>query len=909
MGSEIETDRDTLKQNCNGNSPLDNLSSVVNESIPSVNEVRKKSNGNTSRTTRLKAISTTSSESNTIKVIHTDTDKDEIVETHEPLTVLESSDVVCISSKTNSSKTAKGIKSMRPRLKRLDSEVLEKFQTVEPKKETLRKTSKSEPDTENTTSEVSKNTVSLNDSLVGTTSDDEVHMNLLQVKKKHQKGESKDSKLVKTVSLDSDESMQEDTNSKPESKDQSEEENEGESEDNSSESTDEEVEEIMSPESDSDSDFDLKSEPNVRRSRRIKEDKKAKEKKKNKKNKKGSKSKERKSKRKRVVDNLNVSDEISDEDDNNDDDSVNPAKQKASKKKKRRVVFDDDESNTEETTVELSSTTNTETAKEDVKDSKQVEKNKKKGEDDEDDEDGSPGKSKRKNIRQILSTKDLEKDTRKANLEERERRKRIGEKSKDGMTDFYTREKDGRVVYTRICFEKKGEDDLVCMHEDLANNLKPHQVEGVQFLWDCTVESSSRAKETKGSGAILAHCMGLGKTLQVISFIHTMLTNEVLPFTTALIIVPANTILNWVNEFEIWTPDEEELDVYEISQHKDDKTRASVLKNWHDKGGIMIIGYNMFRIFVNPTRKKAKRFLPKVKEALLDPGPDFVVCDEGHLLKNDQTALSKAVSQISTRRRIVLTGTPLQNNLVEYHCMVNFVKENLLGTKNEFRNRFINPISNGQQKDASNLDVKVMKRRSHVLHELLAGAVQRRDYCYITKYLPPKYEYVLSVRLSERQIRLYNKYLKLFCFEHFDSSEDGSSTVDSLVIPTEHQVVRRDGSRSLFKDFQNLARIWTHPYCLKLVPPKDTPDNSEEEEDFVCEDSEEDDKKPSRKGDKSTADEMKPSTSRGKTRGKRSDSEEECSEKGDNDDEDDDDEDENDKESSELVLVDFFSLK
>ena len=62
---------------------------------------------------------------------------------------------------------------------------------------------------------------------------------------------------------------------------------------------------------------------------------------------------------------------------------------------------------------------------------------------------------------------------------------------------------------------------LVCMHEDLVDSLKPHQVEGVQFLWDCTVETAARAKDTKGSGAILAHCMGLGKTLQVL-FVATI---------------------------------------------------------------------------------------------------------------------------------------------------------------------------------------------------------------------------------------------------------------------------------------------------------------------------------------------------------------------------------------------------
>ena len=119
------------------------------------------------------------------------------------------------------------------------------------------------------------------------------------------------------------------------------------------------------------------------------------------------------------------------------------------------------------------------------------------------------------------------------------------------------------------------------------------------------------------------------------------------------------------------------------------------------------------------------------------------MCDEGHVLKNPKSALSLSLNKLHTLRRIVLTGTPLQNNLMEcqlsyqiddYTClcvccitdytMVSFVKPNLLGTQNEFRNRFVNPIKNGQCRDSVIDDVRLMRYQSHVLHKLLKGCVQ-----------------------------------------------------------------------------------------------------------------------------------------------------------------------------------------
>jgi transcriptional regulator ATRX len=92
-----------------------------------------------------------------------------------------------------------------------------------------------------------------------------------------------------------------------------------------------------------------------------------------------------------------------------------------------------------------------------------------------------------------------------------------------------------------------------------------------------------------------------------------------------------------------------------------------------------LLGYTMFRQLVEPKKADINE---KFKQFLVKPGANLIVCDEGHMLKNEGTKLSNCINQVETKRRIVLTGTPLQNNLNEYHSMVSFVKPNLLGNTN-----------------------------------------------------------------------------------------------------------------------------------------------------------------------------------------------------------------------------------
>ncbi|XP_051824356.1 transcriptional regulator ATRX isoform X5 [Antechinus flavipes] len=429
-------------------------------------------------------------------------------------------------------------------------------------------------------------------------------------------------------------------------------------------------------------------------------------------------------------------------------------------------------------------------------------------EEDENDDSKSPGKG-RKKIRKILKDDKLRTETQNALKEEEERRKRIAERERERekLREVIEIEDASPIkcpITTKLVLDEDEEtkEPLVQVHRNMVTKLKPHQVDGVQFMWDCCCESVSKTKKSAGSGCILAHCMGLGKTLQVVSFLHTVLLCDKLDFSTALVVCPLNTALNWMNEFEKWQDgldDEEKLEVSELATVKRPQERSYMLQRWQEDGGVMIIGYEMYRNLAQGRNVKSRKLKEIFNKALVDPGPDFVVCDEGHILKNEASAVSKAMNSIRSRRRIILTGTPLQNNLIEYHCMVNFIKENLLGSIKEFRNRFINPIQNGQCADSTMVDVRVMKKRAHILYEMLAGCVQRKDYTALTKFLPPKHEYVLAVRMTPIQCKLYQYYL-----DHLtgvgNTSEGG----------------RGKAGAKLFQDFQMLSRIWTHPWCLQL---------------------------------------------------------------------------------------------
>uniref|UniRef100_A0A8C6T8L3 RAD54 like 2 n=1 Tax=Neogobius melanostomus TaxID=47308 RepID=A0A8C6T8L3_9GOBI len=376
-------------------------------------------------------------------------------------------------------------------------------------------------------------------------------------------------------------------------------------------------------------------------------------------------------------------------------------------------------------------------------------------------------------------------------------------------------------------------DPDIFLTPQLARSVKPHQIGGIRFLYDNLVESLEQFSSSPGFGCILAHSMGLGKTLQVISFIDILFRHT--QAHTVLAIVPVNTLQNWLHEFNTWVPAAESLPpnvnhkrisprtfrVHILNdEHKNTASRAKVVEDWYRDGGVLLMGYEMYRLlslkksFVAGRKKKNKKsstsasgsgsvidldeedkrqeLLQGIERALARPGPDVVICDEGHRIKNCHASTSQALKSIRTRRRVVLSGYPLQNNLIEYWCMVDFVRPDFLGTRQEFSNMFERPILNGQCVDSTPQDVQLMRYRSHVLHSLLEGFVQRRGHDVLKEQLPSKEEHVILVRLSPLQRALYTEFMNRF-------REAGNTGWLSL---------------NPLKAFCVCCKIWNHPDVL-----------------------------------------------------------------------------------------------
>lgn len=329
------------------------------------------------------------------------------------------------------------------------------------------------------------------------------------------------------------------------------------------------------------------------------------------------------------------------------------------------------------------------------------------GEEDKEDEDDEDESAKKRNIRAIMSEDQLTVETKQAQKEEDSRIRRL-EKKNNMLSQRLSQSQNTSIDQEEssivLDYDSKRKTNI-CVHPDIVKHLKEHQIDGIRFMYDNSYGGVDYIDKFQGSGCILAHCMGLGKTLQLIALLHTVIRYSQLKTNRVLVICPKSTVMNWSEEIKRWLSpiknDSHPLKVFFLPDNSDIHEKCNILRDWHKcgtknnhKSGCLLIGYEAFRTLVNKAtnKKQHQNLLPRqleeigkiVEETLLNPGADLIICDEGHIIKNKKSAINGAISRVRTRRRIILTGTPIQNNLKEYFCMVDFIKPAFLGNYNKF---------------------------------------------------------------------------------------------------------------------------------------------------------------------------------------------------------------------------------
>ncbi|VDN05600.1 unnamed protein product [Thelazia callipaeda] len=323
----------------------------------------------------------------------------------------------------------------------------------------------------------------------------------------------------------------------------------------------------------------------------------------------------------------------------------------------------------------------------------------------------------------------------------------------------------------------------------LSSILRPHQREGVKFMYDCV----TGARIPSSHGCIMADEMGLGKTLQCITLMWTLLRQgpDAKPtLSKAVIVCPSSLVKNWDKEIRKWLGGRvNALAIDSGKKDEIDKTLGFLMRERfifqigvRCPTPVLIISYETFRLHVT---------------VLLQKEIGLVICDEGHRLKNSDNQTYQALSSLKCKRRVLISGTPIQNDLLEYYSLVNFVNPGLLGTASEFKRRFENVILRGRDANATELQREKGDAALAEMSSVVSKCIIRRTSALLTKYLPIKYELIVCCKLTGLQEKLYKQL------------------IGTLSGNTKQKVIEGDKMTSTALSFiTNLKKLCNHPQLI-----------------------------------------------------------------------------------------------
>ncbi|KAH7306426.1 hypothetical protein KP509_22G011100 [Ceratopteris richardii] len=234
---------------------------------------------------------------------------------------------------------------------------------------------------------------------------------------------------------------------------------------------------------------------------------------------------------------------------------------------------------------------------------------------------------------------------------------------------------------------------------------------------------------------ILADEMGLGKTIMTISLLAHLACDKGI-WGPHLIVVPTSVMLNWETEFMKWCPAFKVLTYFGTA-----KERKVKRQGW-SKANSFHVCITTYRLVI----QDAKAFKRKKWK--------YLILDEAHLIKNWKSQRWQTLLNFNSKRRILLTGTPLQNDLMELWSLMHFLMPHIFQSHQQFRDWFNNPIT-GMVEGQEQINKPLVDR----LHNVLRPFILRRLKADVEKQLPQKYEHVIRCRLSKRQRNLYEDFM------------------------------------------------------------------------------------------------------------------------------------------------------
>ncbi|XBW35465.1 hypothetical protein QEN19_001038 [Hanseniaspora menglaensis] len=301
----------------------------------------------------------------------------------------------------------------------------------------------------------------------------------------------------------------------------------------------------------------------------------------------------------------------------------------------------------------------------------------------------------------------------------------------------------------------------VIVDPSLSQILREHQRIGVQFMYDCIMNVKSKDI----TGCLLADEMGLGKTLMTITLIWTLLKqspkqklysplNECGVIKKVIIVCPVSLINNWKLEFKKWLGIKVGVKILNTKTGNNsaeiDKQEFQNFLNVHKVFQVVIISYekvlSLKNIFENTDfRDKA----------------DLLVCDEAHKLKNNNSKILQILKNVDFKKKILLTGTPIQNDLQEFYTICDFLNPGYFGNLNQFKKNYIVPISKARNTESRfNKDlVELGEEKSNALIEETSKFILRRTNEILNKFLPPKRDYIIFCKPTKHQVAVTESIL------------------------------------------------------------------------------------------------------------------------------------------------------